>query len=139
MHVGDGLLKQNRMASSESYVCCSLNACCRAISRAACLSDEKPWELVELYLIWRRGCSRNRVQLNELTILTPKDDGKRHLEHLLPLSTFLLLFDGVWMEKMMSRQLKNSEMEPCVTPTLKWVASGKRGWNRGLILHFWGI
>ena len=58
MHVGDGLLKQNRMASSESYVCCSLNACCRAISRAACLSDEKPWELVELYLIWRRGCCR---------------------------------------------------------------------------------
>ena len=61
----------------------------------------------------------NRVQLNELTILTPKDDGKRHLEHLLPLSTFFLLFDGVWMEKMMSRLLKNSEMEPCVTLTLK--------------------
>lgn len=61
----------------------------------------------------------NRVQLNELTILTPKDDGKPHLEHLLPLSTFFLLFDGVWMEKMMSRQLKNSEMEPCVTLTLK--------------------
>lgn len=118
MHVGDGLLKQNRMASSESYVCCSLNACCRAISRAACLSDEKPWELVELHLIWRRGCSRNRVQLNELTILTPKDDGKPHLEHLLPLSTFFLLFDGVWMEKndvTAAEKLRNGTM--CYTDT----------------------